>query len=284
MTMLGCFDLTYSPFATTVGRVGSVPLPPACLRARLLPILDAMTCHDARQFCRALIAGELAISEAALVEAHLSHCADCLQLVEKLYQAAPRDPEGRIALADHTGMGAGSRLLLPLLVLVALGAAALVVVSELAPYAWHRATALVAAARDETPQPSRQTAPPPPEPGQIDRPSGASLIGEPDIMSSSRSFTSSLSLAATSPSAPASTESEQMAAAPSEPSGKEAERANAAPPAPSAPALPPRRASTQEAAESAATALARKAEPRQARDGEQAALTNPEPAAPQPIS
>src|SRR5438552_3257319 len=83
-----------------------------------------MTCPEARQFSAALIAGELAISEAALVEAHLSHCADCRQIVEGLYQVAPRDPEGRIASADEMGIGAGSRLLLPLVVLVALGASA----------------------------------------------------------------------------------------------------------------------------------------------------------------
>ena len=111
-----------------------------------------MTCPEARQFYAALIAGELAISEAALVEAHLSRCADCRQIVEGLYQVAPRNPEGRIVPAGDMGIRAGSRLFLPLLVLVALGASALVAVPGLAPHVWHRATALVVAARHATPQ------------------------------------------------------------------------------------------------------------------------------------
>src|SRR5438046_873564 len=103
-----------------------------------------MTCPEAREFYAALIAGELRISEAALVEAHLSRCGDCRQIVESLYRVAPRDSEGRIVLAGAGDMriGTGSRLLLPLLILVALGASALVVVPGLAPYAWHRASAL----------------------------------------------------------------------------------------------------------------------------------------------
>src|SRR5439155_10933615 len=140
--------------------------------ARLLPLLEAMTCPEARQFYAALIAGELAISEAALVEAHLSRCADCRQIVEGLYQVAPRNSEGRIAPADDMGIGAGSRLLLPLVVLVALGASALVVVPGLAPYAWHQATALVVAARHATPQGPTRTAPLPTEPNRIEPPSG----------------------------------------------------------------------------------------------------------------
>jgi hypothetical protein len=254
--------------------------------ASAFAVLDAMTCHEARQFCAALIAGELGISETALVEAHLSRCADCRQMVEDLYQVAARDSEGRIILAGDMGIGAGSRLLLPLLVLVALGAGALVVVPGLAPYAWHRATALVVAARHATPQPTTRTAPPPPEPSRIEPSFGAPLLGEPDVISPSSSSASSVSLAATSPSAPAPTESGQAgqtATAPTEPSDKEAGRASAAP-ALSAPAPSARRASTQKPAESGATASARKAEPRQARHGEQAALADPEPTAPQLIS
>src|SRR5438552_7969980 len=140
-----------------------------------------MTCPEARQFSAALLVGELAISEAAVVEAQLSHCADCRQIVEGLYQVAPRDPEGRIASADEMGIGAGSRLLLPLVVLVALGASALVVVPGLAPYAWHRATALVVGARHATSQLATRTAPPP-EPNQIEPPSEAPPIGKPDVI------------------------------------------------------------------------------------------------------
>src|SRR5437660_1647703 len=140
-----------------------------------------MTCDEARQFYAALIAGELRISEAALVEAHLSRCADCRQIVEGLYLVAPRDSEGRIALAGagDSRIGAGSRLLLPLLVLVALGASALVAVPGLAPYAWHRATALVVAARHLAPQPTTPTAPPVPEPGRSEPPSGAAPWSTP---------------------------------------------------------------------------------------------------------
>ena len=243
-----------------------------------------MTCLEARQFYAALIAGELRISEAALVEAHLSRCADCRQIVESLYRVAPRDSEGRIVLAGAgaTRIGAGSRLLLPLLVLVALGASALVVVPGLAPYAWHQASALVVAARHATPQPTTPTAPPLPEPSPIEPPSGALLI-EPEVISPSSPSAASGSLAATSPSTPVPTESQLMAAAPTELSNKETERASAAP-APSASAPSARHASTPKEAESAATASARKAEPRQARQGEQVALANPEPAGPQLIS
>src|SRR5882672_1559561 len=230
------------------GRIGSVRLPPAGLRvrARLLRLLEAMTCPEARQFHAALIAGELRISETALVEAHLSRCADCRQIAESLYRVAPRDSEGRIVPAGAGDMriGAGSRLLLPLLVLVALGASALVVVPGLAPYAWHRATALVVAARHATPQLATWTAPLPTEPNRIEPPSGAYPIGRPDVIPPSSPSASSMPLAATSPSAPAPTESEQPAAAPTEPSDKEAERASA-PPAPSASAPSARRASTQ---------------------------------------
>jgi putative zinc finger protein len=247
-----------------------------------LPVLEAMTCHEARQFYAALIAGELGISETALVEAHLSRCADCRQIVEDLYQVAPRNSEGRVVLADagNTGIGTRSRLLLPLLVLVALGAGILVVVLGLAPHAWHRASALVVAARHATLQP---TAPPLPEPSRIEPPSEAPLIREPDVVSPSSPSAASESLATTSPSTPAPTESQQTAPAPTEPSDKEAEHARAVP-APSAPAPPARRASTQKPAEAAATASARKTEPRQAAHGEQAALPNPEPAGPQLIS
>jgi len=243
-----------------------------------------MTCPEARQFHAALIAGELRISETALVEAHLSRCADCRQIAESLYRVAPRDSEGRIVPvgAGDMRIGAGSRLLLPLLVLVALGASALVVVPGLAPYAWHRASALMVAARHATLEPTAPTAPPLPEPSRIEPPSGAPLI-EPEVISPSSSSASSASLAAASPSAPAPTESEQTVAAPSEPSDKEAEHARAAPP-PSTPAPSARRASTQTPAESGATAAARKAEPRQARQGVQAALANPEPAGPQLMS
>ena len=221
-----------------------------------------MTCPEARQLYAALIAGELGISETAVVEAHLTRCADCRQIVEGLYQVAPRNPEGRIVPAGDMGIRAGSRLFLPLLVLVALGASALVVAPGLAPYAWHRATALVVGARHATSQLATRTAPPP----------------EPTSSPSA----SSLPLAPTSPSLPSPMEYEQTtAAAPTEPTDKEAERASA-PPAPSAPAPSPRRASTQKPAESAATASPRSTERRRARPGEQAVLV--EPAAPHLIS
>jgi len=241
-----------------------------------------MTCPEARQFYAALIAGELAISEAALVEAHLSRCADCRRIVEDLYQVAPRNSEGRILPANDAGIRAGSRLLLPLVVLVALGASALVAVPGLAPYAWHRATALVIAARHATPQRATRTAPLPPEPNQIEPPSEAPAIGKPDVIPPSSPSASSMPLAATSPSVPSPTESEQpAAAAPTEPSDKEAERASAPLP-PSTPAPSTRRASTQKPAASAATASPRNTERRQARQGEQAVLV--EPAAPHLIS
>ena len=242
-----------------------------------------MTCDEARQLYAALIAGVLRISEAALVEAHLGRCADCRRIVDDLYQVAPRDSEGRIVLAGVRGSGAWNRLLLPLLVLVALGTSALLVVPGLAPYAWHRATALVVAARHATPQPTTRTAPLPPEPSKIEPPSEAPPIGEPDVMPPSSPSAPSVPLPATSPSGPAPTESEQAAAVPTEPSDKEAERARAAP-APIVPAPSPRRASTEKPAESVSTALARNRERPHARQEEQAALVNPESAAPHLIS
>lgn len=242
-----------------------------------------MTCPEARQFYAALIAGELGISETALIEAHLNRCADCQQIVEGLYQAAPRNPEGRIVPADDMGIRAGSRLFLPLLVLVALGASALVVVPGLAPYAWHQATVLVVGARHATPQLATRTAPRP-EPNQIEPPSEAPPIGKPDVIPPSSPSVSSMPLAPTSPSPPSPTESEQTtAAAPTEPTDKEAERASPPPP-PSAPAPSTRRASTQKPAESAATASPRNTERRQARQREQAVLVDTEPAAPHLIS
>ena len=108
-----------------------------------------------------------------------------------------------------------------------------VVVPGLAPYAWHRASALVVAARHATLQPTTPTAPPLPEPSRIEPPSEAPVIREPDVISPSSPSASSVSLAATSPSAPAPAESQQTAAAPTELSNKETERASAAP-APSA--------------------------------------------------
>ena len=167
-----------------------------------------MTCPEARQLYAALIAGELGISETALLEAHLNRCADCRQIVEGLYQVAPRNREGRIVPAGDMGIRAGSRLFLPLLVLVALGASALVVAPGLAPYAWHRATALVVGARHATSQLATRTAPPP-EPNQLEPPSEAPPIGKPDVIPPSSPSASSLPLAPTSPSLPSPMESEQ---------------------------------------------------------------------------
>jgi hypothetical protein len=242
-----------------------------------------MICAEARQLYAALISGELGISETALIEAHLSRCDDCRQIVEGLYQAAPRNPEGRIVPAGDLGIRAESRVFLPLLVLVALGASALVVAPGLAPYTWHRVTALVVAARHVTSQLATRTAPPP-EPNQIKPPSEAPAIGKPDAIPPSRPSSSSLPQAPTSPSLPSRTESEQTTAAvPTEPTDKEAERASA-PPALSAPAPSPRRASTQKPAESAAPASPRNTERRQARQGERAGLVDSEPAVPHLIS
>ena len=111
-----------------------------------------MTCHEARGLFTSLIAGKLAITEAAPVEAHLEQCPECRKMVNDLYYGAPRDPGGRIVLsADMSARG--SRLLLPILVVLALGATTIVVTLTvvtpgLSSFARHRAAALVAAVRD----------------------------------------------------------------------------------------------------------------------------------------
>ncbi len=54
-----------------------------------------MNCHDARESFAALIIGELGLTEWAQVEAHVSQCTECGQLLEHLYQMRPRHRAGR---------------------------------------------------------------------------------------------------------------------------------------------------------------------------------------------
>lgn len=55
-----------------------------------------MNCHDARESFAALIIGELRLTEWAQVEAHVSQCTECGQLLEHLYQMRPRHRAGRL--------------------------------------------------------------------------------------------------------------------------------------------------------------------------------------------
>jgi len=59
-----------------------------------------MNCHDARQQFSALVAGKVGLTEWVLVDAHVSECAECGDLLEQLYRLRPRqDPERRRAPA-----------------------------------------------------------------------------------------------------------------------------------------------------------------------------------------
>jgi hypothetical protein len=58
-----------------------------------------MNCHDARQQFSALIAGKVGLTEWAQVDAHVSECTECGDLLEKLYRLSPRqDPARRRTL------------------------------------------------------------------------------------------------------------------------------------------------------------------------------------------
>jgi hypothetical protein len=52
-----------------------------------------MICHDARQQFAELLAGKLGLTESAQVDAHLSQCVDCRDLLEELYRLRPRGGE-----------------------------------------------------------------------------------------------------------------------------------------------------------------------------------------------
>jgi hypothetical protein len=58
---------------------------------------ESMNCHDARESFDALIIGELRLTEWAPVEAHVSQCTECGQLLEHLYQMRSRDRAGRFS-------------------------------------------------------------------------------------------------------------------------------------------------------------------------------------------
>src|SRR5262247_233937 len=111
-----------------------------------------MTCHEARGSFASLIAGKFAITDAAPVEAHLERCSECRQIMNDFFYAAPRDPEGRVVFSS--GMSTrGSRLLMPILVVVALAVTAILVAPivvrpALSSFARHQAAALVAVVRD----------------------------------------------------------------------------------------------------------------------------------------
>jgi len=54
-----------------------------------------MNCHDARQQFSALVAGKVGLTEWVLVDAHVSECAECGDLLEELYRLRPRQDPGR---------------------------------------------------------------------------------------------------------------------------------------------------------------------------------------------
>ena len=54
-----------------------------------------MNCHDARQQFSALIAGKVGLTEWAQVDAHVSECTECRDLLEQLYRLSPRQDPAR---------------------------------------------------------------------------------------------------------------------------------------------------------------------------------------------
>src|SRR6185436_6034771 len=50
-----------------------------------------MNCHEARQQFADLIAGTTGLTESARVDAHVSQCAECRDLLEGLYRMRRRD-------------------------------------------------------------------------------------------------------------------------------------------------------------------------------------------------
>jgi len=54
-----------------------------------------MNCHDARQHFSALIAGKVGLTEWAQVDAHVSECTECGDLLQQLYRLSPRQGHAR---------------------------------------------------------------------------------------------------------------------------------------------------------------------------------------------
>ena len=50
-----------------------------------------MNCHEAREQFSDLIAGTTGLTESARVDAHVSQCAECRDLLEGLYRLRRRD-------------------------------------------------------------------------------------------------------------------------------------------------------------------------------------------------
>jgi Putative zinc-finger len=137
-----------------------------------------MTCADNRERHSALLDGELAPDERALVEAHLAGCPECSGELARLARMlgmvhalpAERAPIGfvdRALKAAHPMpwyARFGRRLVLPLQVKLPLEAAALVVVALGSVYVFQKTPELKQAARYEAPAPTPPAAPEPAAP------------------------------------------------------------------------------------------------------------------------
>jgi hypothetical protein len=255
-----------------------------------------MTCDEAREIFPALIAGDLALTERAQAEAHLSRCPDCRHMIEDLYRVAPRDPATeRIPAHAETRPRTGLRfLLLPLLGL-GLGLGAIALVPGLALHAWQRGTAMLVAARHAAPPAAPQAEAPPMDTARSEPPADPLVADEFDTASPYASLRGSTLAPPTSkvptppatvPPAAALTQPAAQAAAP--PADTRSARMTAEP-APSAPAPPvkaerppefSRRAAAHRPAEISSAPSAKKGERREVRRTEKA----PEPAEPERVS
>jgi hypothetical protein len=223
-----------------------------------------MTCDEAREIFPALIAGDLALTERAQAEAHLSRCPDCRHTIEHLHRVAPRDPApGRIAAQAEARLRPGLRFLLPPLLVLGLGLGAIAFVPGLGLHAWQRGAAMLAATRHGTSPAEPRAEAPPMDAAQVEPPAdplaaGAAALSRPP---------------ATVAAPPADTQNARTTAEP-------------APSAPAPPAKaerPPqfsRRAAAHPPAETASAPSSKKGERREARRTEKA----PEPAEPERAS
>src|SRR5215470_11713242 len=259
-----------------------------------------MTCDEAREIFPALIAGDLALTERAQAEEHLSRCPDCRHVIEDLSPVTPSDPATvQIPAPAEAGPRPGRRFLLPTLLVLGLGLGVIAVAPGLARHAWQRGTDMLAAARHEAPPAAPQAEAPPVDAARIEPPAADPLADPLEVRSALSEHVSSLrgstlappaSNAPTPPAAvpPAATATELPAKAAAPPADTQGARMTAEP-APSAPTPPvkaepspelSRRAAAHPPAEISSAPSAKRGERREARRTEKA----PEPAEPERAS